>query len=78
MGARADRVLARVRPLLAEGDVALVAHAHLLRVLTARWLELDPTCGRLFRLGTGTLSVLGTEHDSPVILSWNLPPAAFE
>ncbi len=78
VGVRADRVLARVRPLLADGDVALVAHAHLLRVLTARWLELDPDCGRLFRLGTGTLSVLGTEHDSPVILSWNLPPVAFE
>lgn len=78
VGARADRVLARVWPLLTEGDVALVAHAHLLRILTARWLGLDPTCGRLFRLGTGTLSVLGTEHDSPVILTWNVPPDAFQ
>jgi broad specificity phosphatase PhoE len=78
VGARADRVLARVRPLLAEGDVALVGHAHLLRVLTARWLGLDPISGRLFRLGTGTLSVLDDEHDSPVILSWNVPPVAFE
>jgi broad specificity phosphatase PhoE len=78
VGARADAVLARVRPLLAEGDVALVSHAHMLRVLTARWLGLDPDCGRLFRLGTGTLSVLGTEHDMPVILTWNVPPVGFE
>ena len=78
VGARADAVLAMVRPLLAQGDVALVSHAHMLRVLTARWLGLDPDCGRLFRLGTGTLSVLGTEHDMPVILTWNVPPAAFE
>jgi probable phosphoglycerate mutase len=78
VGVRADAVLAMVRPLLAQGDVALVSHAHMLRVLTARWLGLDPDCGRLFRLGTGTLSVLGTEHDMPVILTWNVPPAAFE
>jgi broad specificity phosphatase PhoE len=75
VGARADAVLDRVRPLLADGDVALVAHAHFLRVLTARWLELDPDGGRLFRLDTGTLCTLGTEHDRPVITSWNLPPA---
>jgi len=78
VGTRADAVLARVRPLLAEGggaDVALVAHGHLLRVLTARWLELEPAGGRLFRLDTGTVSALGTEHDKPVISSWNVPPA---
>lgn len=73
---RADAVLARVRPLLAGGDVALVAHGHLLRVLTARWLGLPPAGGRLFRLDTGTLSALGTENDEPVISLWNLPPAA--
>ena len=78
VGARADAVLAMVRPLLTDGDVALVSHAHMLRILTARWLGLDPDCGCLFRLGTGTLSVLGTEHDMPVILTWNVPPAAFE
>jgi probable phosphoglycerate mutase len=74
VGARADAVLARAEPLLADGDVALVAHAHVLRVLTARWLRLDPDGGRLFRLGTGTFSTLGTEHDHPVITSWNVPP----
>jgi broad specificity phosphatase PhoE len=73
VGARADAVLGRVRPLLAEGDVALVAHGHLLRVLTARWLGLEPANGRLFQLDTGTLSTLGTEHDEPVISSWNVP-----
>ena len=75
VAARADAVLGRVRPLLAQGDVALVSHGHLLRVLTARWLGLEPADGRLFRLDTGTLSTLGTEHDEPVISSWNVPPA---
>jgi probable phosphoglycerate mutase len=71
---RTDRVLARVMPLLAGGDVALVAHGHVLRVLTARYLRLEPDAGRLFRLDTGTLSALGTEHAEPVMVSWNLPP----
>jgi probable phosphoglycerate mutase len=74
VGARADAVLARVSPLLADGDVALVAHGHYLRVLTARWLGLEPALGRLFALGTGTLSALGTEHDRPVVSAWNVPP----
>jgi probable phosphoglycerate mutase len=74
VGARADAVLARVRPLLEQGDVALVSHGHMLRVLTARWLLLEPAGGRLFRLDTGTLSTLGAEHDEPVITSWNVPP----
>ena len=81
VGARADAVLDRVRPLLSDnaahggdhgdGDVVLVAHGHVLRVLTARWLGLEPSAGRLFRLDTGTLSTLGTEHDYPVITGWN-------
>ena len=75
VGKRVDAVLARVTPLLAGGDVALVAHGHSLRILTARYLELDATDGRLFRLDTGTFSTLGTEHDRPVISSWNVPPA---
>ena len=73
VGGRVDAVLDRARPLLAEGSVVLVAHGHVLRVLTARWLGLAPAAGRLFRLDTGTISVLGTEHDRPVILSWNVP-----
>jgi probable phosphoglycerate mutase len=72
---RVDAVLTRVRPMLAGADVVLVAHGHCLRILTARWLELDAADGRLFRLDTGTLSTLGAEHEKPVISSWNLPPA---
>jgi broad specificity phosphatase PhoE len=76
VGVRVDGVLDRVRPHLAEGDVVVVAHGHVLRVLTARWLGLPPAGGRLFRLDTGTLSTLGTEHDQPVIRSWNVPARA--
>ncbi|HXL96660.1 MAG TPA: histidine phosphatase family protein [Streptosporangiaceae bacterium] len=71
VGIRTDRVLARVWPLLNEGDVALVAHGHVLRILTARWLNLPPAGGRLFSLDTGTISMLGYEHDERVILTWN-------
>src|SRR6201991_1854221 len=70
---RTERVLARVPPLLADGNVALVAHGHVLRVLNACYLRLPPADGRLFRLDTGTVSMLGSEHDEPVIASWNVP-----
>ncbi|MFC4051235.1 histidine phosphatase family protein [Actinomadura syzygii] len=73
VGARADAVLARVLPLLTDGDVALVAHGHVLRVLTARRLGLAPAQGRLFALETGTVSALGDEHGRPVITAWNVP-----
>ena len=72
---RTERVLARVAPLLAGGNVALVAHGHVLRVLTACYLRLPPADGRLFRLDTGTVGTLGTEHAEPVITSWNVPPS---
>ncbi len=72
---RAERVLARATPLLAGGNVALVAHGHVLRVLTACYLRQPPAEGRLFRLDTGTVSTLGTEHAEPVITSWNVPPS---
>ena len=71
---RVGRMLARVAPILADGDVALVAHGHVLRVLTARYLCLEPSGGKLFRLDTGTVSTLGTERAEPVIMSWNVPP----
>ena len=74
VGDRADRVLARLSEALDEGDVMLVAHGHLLRVLTARRLGLPPSAGRLFRLETGTLSRLSLEHGSPVIAEWNTRP----
>jgi broad specificity phosphatase PhoE len=78
VGGRADAVLGRAAPLLSRGDVALVAHGHLLRVLAARWLGLDPLAGRFFRLDTGTLSFLGFEHDERVISAWNVAPDGLE
>jgi broad specificity phosphatase PhoE len=71
VGQRADRVLERARTMLHSGDVALVGHGHQLRVLTARWLGLPPQSGELFRLETGSISVLGYERETPVLLRWN-------
>jgi probable phosphoglycerate mutase len=74
VAARTDAVLERVRLLLTEGDVALIAHGHLQRVLTARWLGLGPSAAQLFgHPHPGTLSLLGTEHEQPVISAWNIP-----
>lgn len=71
---RIDRLLDRVRPLVdGGGDVALIGHAHALRVAGARWVGCGPQAGRLLRLDTGTLSRLGFEHHRPVLLSWNAP-----
>jgi len=71
VGARVDRVLDRVRPLLARGDVALVGHGHCLRVVGARWVGLPVAAGGLLALDTATLSTLGYEHERPVIRGWN-------
>jgi probable phosphoglycerate mutase len=70
-GARAEAVLARVAAV--DGDVALFAHGHILRILTARWLGLAPDGGRLFALGTATVSTLGHERETRVILQWSVP-----
>lgn len=70
VGERVDRVLDRARPLLPDGDVALVAHGHVLRVLTARWLNLPPEAGALFALPAGSFGVLGHEHRRPVLTAW--------
>ncbi|MEU1805659.1 histidine phosphatase family protein [Streptomyces sp. NPDC019937] len=74
VGARVDRVLARIEPELRAdgGDVVLVAHGHVLRVLTARRLGLPPSAGALFRLETATVSRLGTEHGRPALMAWNV------
>jgi probable phosphoglycerate mutase len=69
---RVDRVIARCRPVLEQGDdVVLVAHGHVLRILTARWLGLAPIAGRLFALDPARISALGFEHEQHVIRSWN-------
>jgi len=74
VGARADRVVRRVRAL--EGDVLLFSSGHFLRVFAARWLGLPPGAGRYFLLGTASLSAVGYEHDlsQPVIRSWDETP----
>jgi probable phosphoglycerate mutase len=69
VAARVDRVIARARA--AEGDVALFAHGHVLRVLAARWIGLPATAGQHFLLNTGTLSVLGYYRDIPAVRIWN-------
>lgn len=69
---RAARVLARVRPLLDGGDVALVAHGHLLRVLAATWLRQEPRLAAHLLLDPAHVGVLDEEHDLPVVRTWNL------
>jgi probable phosphoglycerate mutase len=67
--ARADRVLDRIRAV--EGDVALFAHGHILRVVTARWLEQATVTAARYYMATGTVSVLGWERETSVIERWN-------
>jgi broad specificity phosphatase PhoE len=72
VGARADRVVKRVRAV--NGDVLLFSSGHFLRVLAARWLGLEAAAGRYFLLTTGSLGILAYEHHSlsePVIRLWN-------
>lgn len=71
IGARADRVVSRVRAV--HGDVLLFSSGHFMRVLAARWLGLEPAAGRYFLLGTASLSALGYEHtlSQPVIRLWD-------
>ena len=61
--------MARARAV--DGPVLVFAHGHSLRALTARWLGLSVSEGRLFRLDTATVSVLGHERETPVVLRWN-------
>ena len=74
IGARADRVIRRVRAI--DGNTLLFSSGHFLRVFAARWLGLEPGAGRYFFLGTASLSALGYEHDhsDPVIRLWNEMP----
>ena len=71
IGARVDRVIARMRG--ASGDVAVFAHGHVLRVLAARWLGLAPSGGSHFLLDTATLCVLSSYHGVAAIRRWNAP-----
>ncbi len=72
VGARADRVIARLRA--ADDRTIVFSSGHILRVLAARWLGLPPSEGRLFTLDTASVSVLGYEHGSrqePAVALWN-------
>ena len=76
VGRRVDRVIERARQF--EGDTLCVAHGHVLRVLTARWVGLPAVAGRLFALGTATVSILGWERETPVVSLWNCSPDGLE
>jgi broad specificity phosphatase PhoE len=66
---RVDRVIAQARQV--DGDVALFAHGHLLRVLGARWIDQPPADGAHLLLSTGAICVLGWEREVPVLIHWN-------
>ena len=69
VGERLDRVVDRARS--ADGDTLVFSHGHASRALAARWLGLPVSEGRLLRLDTSTVSVLGHEREQPVVLRWN-------
>ncbi len=76
-GETIDQVYARGQAVIdrasgAGGDVALFAHGHILRILTARWLGVPPNAGRYFALDTASISTLGYERDTRVIARWNM------
>ncbi len=72
VGVRADAVIARALAATGEaGKVACFAHAHILRILAARWVGLPATGGKLFGLSTGSVSVLGFERETRVVMKWN-------
>jgi broad specificity phosphatase PhoE len=71
VGERADGVIARALDGVTEGKVALFAHAHILRITAARWIGLEARAGKLFGLGTGSVSVLGWERETRVVSRWN-------
>ena len=72
VGERADKmIVTAVAAAPAGGAVALFAHAHILRILAARWIGLPAVGGQFFGLGTGSISVVGFERDTRVISKWN-------
>ncbi len=66
---RLDRIVKRARSV--DGRTLVFGHGHSLRALAARWLGLPASEGRLLRLDTATISTLGFERESPVVLRWN-------
>jgi probable phosphoglycerate mutase len=72
VAARADAALARLSAALDRGDAMAFAHGHILRVLAARWIELDASGGARLKLAAGSVSVLGHERETQVLTAWNL------
>jgi probable phosphoglycerate mutase len=75
VAARADRVVERALSLPPGTNALMITHGHMSRVIAARWLRQPPTAGRLFIIGTATISVLGWEHGEPAVQCWNARPA---
>ncbi len=73
VGHRVDRMIDEIRRV--DGDVAVFAHGHVLRVLAALWVGLAPREGRVVALDTGTVSILGYERETSVLRLWNESPA---
>lgn len=72
VGDRADAVISQaLAGAPDDSKVALFAHAHILRILAARWIGLEARGGRFFGLGTGSVSVLGWERETRVVSHWN-------
>ena len=69
VGARADQALERLRA--AGGDAIAFAHGHILRVVAARWIGMEPAAGARFALGAGAVSALGFERETEVLARWN-------
>jgi broad specificity phosphatase PhoE len=74
VGARAARMVERVRDALSDGDVILVGHGHFSRVLVAAWLGLGPASGVHFALEAAAISILGDERGEPQVKRLNVPP----
>jgi broad specificity phosphatase PhoE len=74
VGTRIDRVIARARA--GGGRVLVFGHSHALRAFVARWITEPVAAGRFFKLDTATISVLGYERETPVVLRWNSPVPA--
>ena len=71
---RCDRVLARAKDKLVDGDVALFCHGHISRVLAMRWLGLPVQHGGLIQMNPAAVTVLGTYHDEPCLDHANIIP----
>ncbi|MGD1074917.1 MAG: histidine phosphatase family protein, partial [Thermodesulfovibrionales bacterium] len=75
-GETIEQVAVRARRVIEEakgvnGKVALFGHAHMLRVLAASWLGFPPSAGGVLSLGTASISILGYEHETRAIITWN-------